>query len=383
MDIPNTKPYWTGKESKYIADALNSNQVSGDGHYTELVANFIQDNFNSGKVFMTTSGTHALEMAAILIGLKPGDEVIMPSFTFPSTACSIMLRGAKPIFAEVLENTLNIDPEDLQRKITAKTRAVIPVHYAGIGCEMDKIMEIAEKNELYVIEDAAQAVNAKYKGKFLGTWGHFGCYSFHGTKNYTSGEGGALLINLNNDKIIQKAEAVWQKGTNRAQFLRGDVDKYNWVDVGSSYTPSDLLMAVLFAQLSDMQNITDKRKSVYSRYQSQLSKYEEQGRLRMLRIPEDCESNYHLFCVIFKNEITRDKVKYELSKRCITATIHYLPLHSSPMGRKLGYCPDELKLTEMVSKCLLRLPLYPGLTEPEVEYVITSFSEVIEALEDV
>jgi dTDP-4-amino-4,6-dideoxygalactose transaminase len=220
MNIPGTKPYWSAKEIEYVQDALIRGQISGDGYYTEQVSSFIQKRFGATSVFMTTSGTHALEMAAILIGLQPGDEVIMPSFTFPSTACSMMLRGAKPVFAEITEDTLTLDPDDIIRKISARTKAIIPVHYAGIGCDMDRIMEIAAQYQLYVIEDAAQGVNAKYKGKYLGTLGDFGCYSFHGTKNYTCGEGGALLINNNDPKILGRAEAVRQKGTNRTQFLK-------------------------------------------------------------------------------------------------------------------------------------------------------------------
>lgn len=380
MNIPGYRPYWSGKEIEYVADALNTGQISGDGYYTQRAAALLKESFDAGNVLMTTSGTHALEMAAILIGLRPGDEVIMPSFTFPSTACAVMLRGARPVFAEIREDTLNLDPDDLQRKISAQTRAVIPVHYAGIGCEMDKIMDLAARYKLYVIEDAAHAVNARFKGKYLGTWGHFGCYSFHGTKNYTCGEGGALLINLDDEQLLATAEEIRQKGTNRARFLRGDVQKYNWVNIGSSYTPSDILMAVLLAQLSEVERITLQRKAVWQYYFSRLKDYEEQGLFRMMHIPEGCEPNYHLFYVLFKQAAVRDQVMKELNSRGIAATLHFLPLHSSPMGRKLGYRPEDFKITARVGECLLRLPIYAGMTESELDYVVANFAEVIEGL---
>jgi len=376
MRIPNSKPYFSGKENVYIAEAISRSHISGDGWYTEQVEGFIRRTFNAYHVLMTTSGTHALEMAALLIGLKPGDEVILPSFTFSTTACAVMLRGAHPVFAEIKKSTLNIDPRDVKDKITSKTRAIICVHYAGIGCDMDEILAIAKQHDLYVIEDAAQGVNAKYNHKYLGTIGDFGCYSFHGTKNYTCGEGGALIINPKNQAILERAEAIRNKGTNRSQFLRGDIDKYTWTEVGSSYTPSEILMAHLFAQFSVLEEIQRKRKAIYGNYHQYMQVYEAKGILRTLQIPEECEPNYHLFCVLFNEEAIRDKVMGTLRNRGIEASIHYLPLHSSPLGQQLGYAAEDLPITEQASRCLLRLPMYAGLTEQEQEYVMDIFKGI-------
>lgn len=380
MNIPSYKPYLSEKEKVNILDALERGQISGDGYYTERVSAFIENSFGVRKALMTSSGTHALEMASILTGLEPEDEVIMPSFTFSSTANAIILRGAKPVFAEVNPDNLNIEPEDIERKITEKTKVIIPVHYAGVACKMDRIMAIARSNNLMVIEDAAQGVNAKYRGQYLGTIADFGCYSFHGTKNYTCGEGGALLINQDSAQIIDKAEVIRQKGTNRCQFLRGDINKYNWIDTGSSYSPSDLLMAVLLAQLEDMQEIKEKRKVVYKLYRNVFEQYEKRGILTMMRVPKECDSNYHIFWVLFNTEEIRDYVLKELNRRGVAASFHYLPLHSSPMGRKIGYKPNDLPVTEKSAMCLLRLPLYAGMTETETEYTMQIVETVIGAL---
>ncbi|WP_018214532.1 dTDP-4-amino-4,6-dideoxygalactose transaminase [Desulfitobacterium hafniense] len=380
MNIPSNKHYWTEKEKKNVLDALARGQLSGDGYYTERVSALIEENFGAGKALMTTSGTHALEMAAMLIGLEPGDEVIMPSFTFSSTANAVLLNEGKPVFVEIKPEDLNADPNDIERKITEKTKAIIPVHYAGVGCDMDRIMAIALKHNLRVIEDAAQGVNGKYRGKYLGTIADFGCYSFHGTKNYSCGEGGALLVNQEDTQTIKKAEVIRQKGTDRWLFLRGDVNKYNWIDTGSSYSPSDLLMAVLLAQLENMQEITEKRKAVYKVYRHAFEPYERQGVLKIMQIPQECEPNYHIFWVRFNTQEMRDFVLKELNRKGIAASFHYLPLHSSPMGKKMGYKPCDLPVTEKAAKCLLRLPLYPGMTEAELHYVIQSVAEVIGAL---
>ncbi len=380
MNIPSYKPYSSRKEKENVLDALERGQINGDGYYTEQVSAFIENSFGVRKVLMTPSGTHALEMAASLTGLEPEDEVIMPSFTFSSTANAIMLRGAKPVFAEVNADNLNIEPDDIERKITKKTKAIIPVHYAGVACEMDRIIAVAKSHNLKVVEDAAQGVNAKYRGQYLGTIGDFGCYSFHGTKNYTCGEGGALLINLESTLLIEKAEIIRQKGTNRCQFLRGDVNKYNWIDSGSSYSPSDLLMAVLLAQLEDMEEIKDKRKAVYGIYRNVFEQYEKRGILKMMRIPDACDPNYHIFWVVFNTEEMRDHVLTALNSRGVAASFHYLPLHSSPMGRKMGYNPQDLAITEKAAMCLLRLPLYAGMTELEIRYTMNSVEAVIGAL---
>lgn len=380
MNIPSNKHYWTEKEKENVLDALARGQLSGDGYYTERVSALIEENFGAGKALMTTSGTHALEMAAMLIGLEPGDEVIMPSFTFSSTANAVLLNEGRPVFVEIKPEDLNADPNDIERKITEKTKAIIPVHYAGVGCDMDRIMAIALKHNLRVIEDAAQGVNGKYRGKYLGTIADFGCYSFHGTKNYNCGEGGALLVNQEDTQTIKKAEVMRQKGTDRWLFLRGDVNKYNWIDTGSSYSPSDLLMAVLLAQLENMQEITEKRKAVYKIYRHAFEPYERQGILKIMQIPRECEPNYHIFWVRFNTQEMRDLVLKELNRKGIAASFHYLPLHSSPMGKKMGYKPCDLPVTEKAAKCLLRLPLYPGMTEAELHYVIQSVAAVIGAL---
>ncbi|AGA70383.1 TDP-4-keto-6-deoxy-D-glucose transaminase [Desulfitobacterium dichloroeliminans LMG P-21439] len=380
MNIPSYKPYVSEKEKTYVIDALERGQISGDGFYTERVVAFIEKSFKASKALMMTSGTHALELAVILADLGPDDEVIMPSFTFSSTANAVLLRGAKPVFIEVKADTLNIDPVDLERKITAKTKAIIPVHYAGVACDMDRLMTIAANHHLQVIEDAAQGVNAKYRGQYLGTIGDFGCYSFHGTKNYTCGEGGALLIHEKNTQIIEKAEISRQKGTNRSQFLRGDVHNYNWLDQGSSYSPSDLLMAVLLAQLEVMQEITEQRKAIYTLYRNAFEPYEKQGILKVMEIPPECESNYHIFWVMFDRQVIRDFVLAELKSRGVAASFHFLPLHSSPMGRKMGYQPSDLPVTEKSAQGLLRLPLYAGMTEGEYHYVIKTTEAVIGGL---
>lgn len=380
MNIPSNKPYWTGKEKNNVFDALERGQISGDGYYTERVSALIENCFGARKALMTTSGTHALEMAAILTGLEPDDEVIMPSFTFSSTANAVLLCGAKPVFAEVKAEDLNVDPDDIERKITAKTKAIIPVHYAGVACDMDRIKAIGLSHDLKIIEDAAQGVNAKYRGQFLGTIADLGCYSFHGTKNYICGEGGALLVNEENTQILEKAEVIRQKGTNRCLFLRGDVSKYNWIDAGSSYSPSDLLMAVLLAQLEDVEEITENRKAIYRVYRHAFEPYEKREILKMMQIPQECDPNYHIFWVLFKTQELRDFVLTELNRRGVAASFHYLPLHSSPMGKAMGYKPSDLPITENAAKCLLRLPLYAGMTETELSYVIQSVEAVIGAL---
>lgn len=381
MKVPFNQVFYTGEEMEYIKDALARRELTGDGFYTKQVSSLLEKKFGINKVLMTTSGTHALEMAAQLAGLKPGDEVIMPSFTFPSTANAVMKLGARPVFAEIKEDTLNIDPLDIERKITGKTRAIIPVHYAGIGCEMDRIMELAKMHGLMVIEDAAQAVNARYKDRFLGTWGDIGCYSFHGTKNYISGEGGAIAINSSNPIIIKKAEIIREKGTNKAQFLRGEVEKYSWVEQGSSYLPSDLLMAFLYAQLNQLEEIKSRRRIIHDYYTEQLKNYLDSGLIRgITTVPGDCDSNYHLFYLLFESEKIRDAVIFKLQRSGISAVIHYIPLHSSIMGRRLGYKAGDLPITEKVSNCLMRLPLYTGMKKEEMEYVVTKLREIFKEL---
>lgn len=381
MKIPFNKIYYEGKELSYIEDAMKRGCITGDGLYTQRVSCLLEKKLKIDKVLMTTSATHALEMAAILIDIRPGDEVIMPSFTFPSTANAIMMRGGVPVFAEIQENTLNIDPIDIRCKITNRTKAILPVHYGGVSCDMDEIMDIATKNNLFVIEDAAQAVNSKYKNKFLGTIGHIGCYSFHGTKSYVSGEGGAIAINSNNTDLIKRAEIIRQKGTNRNEFLRGEVDKYSWVDIGSSYVPSDVLMAILYAQIQNLDEIKAKRKIINDYYNKSITKYIKSGIIKnSTYIPNDCESNYHLFYLVFENEKIRDSVIYKLREREIYATTHFMPLHSSKMGIELGYHIEDFKVTEKTSKCLLRLPMYTEMSVDEMNYVIITLIQILEEI---
>ena len=381
MKIPFNKPYLNNNEKKYIDDAYKKRQLSGDGYYTKKVSNFIEDKFNFSKVLMTTSGTHALEMAAELINLKEGDEVIMPSFTFTSTANAVLMEGAKPVFAKIKKDTFNLDPDSLEEYITHNTKAIIPVHYAGVGCDMDEILDIANKYNLYVIEDAAHAVNAKYKGEYLGGLGDFGCYSFHRSKNYISGEGGALIINNNNPKMIERADYIRDKGTNRKEFIDGKTDKYTWVDKGSSYLPSDLLMALLYGQLEKLEEIKNIRKNIYNYYYKNLKKYSSEYFLDFISpIPENRESNFHIFYLKFINNSIRNMVLNKLQKQGIEAVFHYIPLHSSPMGQKLGYKTSEYKVTNEVAATILRLPIYPDLSKKELDYIIKNIENIFQNL---
>ncbi len=380
MQIPFNVPYYTGREIKLIEDVFARGQVCGDGYYTQLVSDLLRSKFGAKKALLTTSATHALELAALLLELKPGDEVIMPSFTFPSTANAVLLRGATPVFVEIDLETLNIDPKAVAARITQQTKAIIPVHYGGISCKMDELMALADLRGIMVIEDAAQAVNASYQGRYLGTWGQFGCFSFHGTKNFSCGEGGAILLNTEDPTIFKRADILIQKGTNRKQFLQGEVAKYCWVDQGSSYTPSEILMAVLYAQLEAMEEITARRQEIHQRYSDGLQSFVTQGAIRISAIPPNCQSNYHLFYIILESESLRDRVKRELGEKGIASAFHYVPLHSSAMGQSLGYAPADLPVTEDLSRRLLRLPLSTGMTEAEVEYVITSLSAILERL---
>ena len=381
MMIPFNRPYLTGNELPYMEDVLHSlndrGHISGDGKYTKKVQDFFQEKFGAKKALMTTSCTTALEMATRLLNLKPGDEVIVPSYTFSSTANPVILAGAKPVFADIQEDTLNINPDEIRRKISPKTKAIYPVHYAGVACQMDEIMEIAREHDLKVVEDAAQGVNAKYKGKFLGTVGDFGCYSFHETKNYVCGEGGALLINTDDPKIIERAEIIREKGTNRSKFHRGEVDKYTWVDIGSSYLPSDLLAAFLFAQLERLDEILRMRVNIWNAYYTALKPLETQGLIQLPIVPDYAKHNAHLFYVLFKDEPTRDCIMARLKDNGISAVFHYVPLHSSPVGLGLGNRNEDLPVTEKMSGRLLRLPIYAGMTSPQYNFVIDATLEAL------
>lgn len=378
MHIPFNKPYLTGNELKYIEDLFNSvkkgedgSHLSGDGKYTHKVQELMEVKFGAKKVLLTTSGTSALELVSYSLDFKPGDEVIVPSYTFSSTVNAILLAGAKPIFADIEEGTLNIDPEDIRRKLTSRTKAIYPVHYAGVSCDMRQIMEIAEDNDLKVIEDAAHGVNAKYKNKYLGTIGDFGCYSFHETKNYICGEGGALLVNTDDETITERLEIIREKGTDRSKFFRGEVDKYTWVDIGSSYLPSDILAAFLYAQLEKMDEIQEMRMEVWNAYYDVLKPFEDEGKVSLPIIPRYAKHNAHMFYILFENNKTRNDFMDGLRKKWVYSVFHYIPLHSAPFGLKLGSREGDLPVTEDVSGRLLRLPLYAGINEAKLEYLLS------------
>jgi dTDP-4-amino-4,6-dideoxygalactose transaminase len=368
MKIPSNAPYIGIEEEEAVKKALVSGHLIGNGSICKRVERQMQEMFNAKHVLLTTSCTHAMEMAMLVLGIEPGDEVILPSFTFVSTANCVVLRGAQPVFAEIKPDTLNIDPDDIRRRITPRTRAIMPVHYAGVGCDMDKIMAIAEEHGLHVVEDAAQGVDAKYKERYLGTIGHIGCYSFHYTKNITCGEGGAFLTN--DDEIARKAETIREKGTNRSAFLRGEVDKYTWVSAGSSYVLSDLLAAVLEAQLAKRAEIKAKRKAVWEQYYETLKPLAAEGKVMLLVIPTGRESNYHIFFFRVMDEEKRNAVLNGLRSEGIGATFHYIPLHSSPFGRQSVECAYDLPLTDGCSTTPVRLPLYPGILDEQVERIV-------------
>jgi len=366
--IPFNKPFIIGKELDYIAQSVESGHTSGDGEFTRKCQQLMQQRFDARQVLLTTSCTHALEMAAILCEFKEGDEVILPSYTFTSTANAFALHGARLRFADIRPDTLNLDESKLEELITDKTRAIVCVHYAGVACAMDAISALAEKHGLIVIEDAAQGVNAKYKGAYLGTIGDLGAYSFHETKNFICGEGGAFVIN--DERFAERAEVIREKGTNRSQFFRGQVDKYTWVDVGSSYLPSDILAAFLYAQLENMAVIRIKRRKIFEQYSQMLQALVAEGQLRLPVIPDQCESNYHMFYVLVSDVEVRDALIAHLGKAGILAVFHYMPLHTSPMGMKMGCRTGMLPVTENVCERVLRLPFYYGMSEEEVSGVV-------------
>lgn len=367
MKIPFNIPAVVGTEQKYIGDAISRRKLCGDNYYTKLCNELIENKYKAQKSLLTTSCTHALELAAILCDIKPDDEVIMPSYTFVSTANAFVLRGAKIVFVDIRPDTQNIDENLIEKAITDKTKAIVPVHYAGVSCEMDKILEIAKQYNLYVVEDAAQGVNAYYKGQALGTMGDFGCYSFHETKNYTMGEGGALLIRSQENNI--RSEIIREKGTNRAEFLLGMVDKYTWVSEGSSYLPSDLNAAYLYAQLQSAETINEKRRSIWNQYYYLLKDLQDKEKIQLPYIPQDCQHNAHMFYIKSRDIEERTYLIDFLRKKGITAPFHYIPLHSSVQGKKCGVFSGEDRYTTDTSDRLLRLPMYVDLTTSEIEYV--------------
>ena len=372
--ISFNKPTSVGKESAYMQQALQNNHISGDGQFTKKAHALLEETIGVPKVLLTTSCTHALEMSALLLELQDGDEVIVPSFTFVSTINAFVLRGAKAVFADIRPDTLNMDETKLEALITPKTRAIVVVHYAGVGCEMDAIMEIANRHNIPVIEDNAHGLFGKYKGKQLGTFGVMATQSFHETKNFTSGEGGALLIN--DKKYIEEAEILREKGTNRSRFFRGQVDKYTWVNVGSSYLPSDILAAFLTAQLEEREQIQSRRQQIWEIYYKELSAWAEENHVQMPFVPAHCEQTYHMFYLLFPSLEKRQAAIAHLKERGIQAVFHYLPLHLSPMGEKYGGREGDCPVTEQVSDQLLRLPFYTNMTGEDQKRVIESLKEL-------
>lgn len=364
--IPFNKPFLTGKETHYIYEAVNSGKISGNGIFTKKCHAFFQENYHFNKVLLTSSCTDALEMAAILLDLKEGDEVIMPSYTFVSTSNAFLLRGATICFADSYPDNPNIDPKSIETLISPKTKAIVVVHYAGIACDMDAIMALAKQHNLKVVEDAAQGIDSFYKGKPLGSIGDLGAFSFHETKNIISGEGGALLIN--NPDYQHRAEIIWEKGTNRAAFFRGEIDKYGWVDIGSSFLPSEIIAAFLYAQLENLALIQNKRKALWEAYYNNLKELQTQGHLQLPIIPDDASNNAHMFFIVCQNNDTQAALLEHLKSHGVFAVFHYLSLHKSPYFSPL-YKGEELPNSDHFSDCLIRLPLFYELTMENVELI--------------
>jgi len=374
--IPFNIPPFVGEEIKCITDAINQQKLCGDGSYTKKCHSILETLTGAKKALLTTSCTDALEMSAILCDIQPGDEVIMPSYTFVSTANAFVLRGATIVFVDIKPETMNIDEKLIEYAITEKTKAIVPVHYAGIGCEMDTILEIARKHKLFVVEDAAQAVGATYKGKPLGTFGEFGTFSFHETKNISSGEGGALLIN--DEKYVERAEIIREKGTNRSKFFRGQVDKYTWCDLGSSYLPSELNAAYLFAQLEQIEKINNSRIDTWNFYNSQLTSLAEAGDIEIAKIPEHCTNNAHMFWVKVRDLEVRTSLMEYLKEQGVLSVFHYIPLHSAPAGNTFGRFHGEDKYTTKESERLLRLPMYFNMEQKDRVAVVEAVQKFFE-----
>ena len=370
--IDFNRPAFVGKELDYIKDAVQRGMLCGDGEYTKKCSGWMQERFRVNHVMLTTSCTHALEMAAYLADIQPGDEVIMPSYTFVSTADAFVLRGAKIVFVDIRPDTMNMDEKLIEQAITPRTRAIVPVHYAGVACEMDEIMRIADKYGLKVIEDAAQGVDAFYKGRGLGTIGDFGCYSFHETKNYTMGEGGALLFQ--DEKYLERAEVLREKGTDRSKFFRGQVDKYRWVDYGSSYLPSELNAAYLFAQLEACEEISGKRMEIYNYYHRNLEALAREGKIEQPFVPEACTHNAHMYYIKVRDIKVRGRLIQYLRERGICSVFHYVPLHTAPAGQKFGRFAGEDVYTTRESERLLRLPMFYNLDMDDVKQIVEAIN---------
>jgi dTDP-4-amino-4,6-dideoxygalactose transaminase len=361
--VPFNRPYMTGKELFYIARAHTEGSLAGDGPYTRLCHEFLEQRAGGAKALLTHSCTAALEMAALLLDCAPGDEIIMPSYTFASTANAFALRGATPVFVDIRSDTLNLDEALVEAAITPHTKAVVAVHYAGVGCEMDTLLDIAQRHAIKVIEDAAQGVLATYKGRQLGSIGHLGAYSFHETKNLTSGEGGALIVG--DQGFVERAEIIREKGTDRSRFFRGEVDKYTWQDVGSSYLAGELVAAFLWAQMEEAERITAERLAIWNRYHEFIAPLEAQGYLRRPVVPGECRHNGHMYYVLLAPGIDRARVLEEMNRAGINAIFHYVPLHSSPAGQRFGLAHGDLPITDTAAAQLLRLPFWIGLTQAD------------------
>ena len=370
--IDFNRPAFVGKELSYIEDAVHRGMLCGDGEYTKKCSRWMEERFHVGHVMLTTSCTHALEMAAYLTDIQLGDEVIMPSYTFVSTADAFVLRGAKIVFVDIRPDTMNIDEKLIEQAITDRTRVIVPVHYAGVACEMDTIMDIAKRHNLKVVEDAAQGVDAYYKGKALGTIGDFGCYSFHETKNYTMGEGGAVLFN--EDIYQEKAEILREKGTDRSKFFRGQVDKYRWMDYGSSYLPSELNAAYLYAQLEEHQKISDKRMEIYNFYNQNLKFLADEGKIQQPYVPEECTHNAHMYYIKVHDMDVRTRLIKYLRQKDISCVFHYVPLHSAPAGKKFGRFSGEDVYTTRESERLMRLPMFYNLDMEDAKRVVDAIA---------
>lgn len=372
MIVFNVPPY-TGKELDYISQAVENQKICGDGEFTKKCSRWIEETAGTGRCLLTTSCTHATELAALLAQVEPGDEIIMPSYTFVSTADAFVLRGAVPVFVDIRPDTMNLDETLIEAAITEKTKAVVPVHYAGVACEMDTIMDIAHRHGLMVIEDAAQGIMSTYKGRPLGTIGDFGAYSFHETKNYSMGEGGALLIR--DEKYVEEAEILREKGTNRSKFFRGQIDKYTWVNYGSSYLPSDLNAAYLWAQLEMAHEINQHRLDLWNQYMEELLPLQEKGLLQLPHVPKDCVHNAHMFYIKAKDLEERSALISFLKENGILAVFHYIPLHSAPAGQKFARFHGEDRYTTKESERLCRLPMFYKLTSKEVSYITQKVKE--------
>lgn len=379
--IPFNIPPYIGTEEIYIAQAIASHKICGDGGFTKKCSEWMEKRFNARKVLLTTSGTAALEMASLLCGVQPGDEVILPSYTFCSTADAFVQRGARIVFVDIRSDTMNIDETLIEKAITPRTKVICVVHYAGVACEMDTIIDIARRHNLKVVEDAAQGVMSFYKGRPLGTIGDYGCYSFHETKNYSMGEGGALVINTNTEDV-EKAEIIREKGTNRSKFWRGEIDKYTWVDYGSSYLPSELNAAYLWAQLEVADKINEDRLSSWERYRVSLQPLVNCGKIEIPSVPEACEHNAHMFYIKLKNLDERTRFIAHMKKHGITCVFHYIPLHTSPAGMKFGRFNGEDRFTTKESDRLVRLPLYYGMDNEDVDAVIRATKNFCEGKND-